>query len=252
MFIRRGSKRTELTISPAEDKREIAEKMCCGTDSVCHFVPTIVRGQSLQRVNDMAQPLLVSAAQRTGPNSRHSGARPGRSWKRSATRVMLPVIAISCSIALWLMVRDDEEAAIATLSSRRPRNLQPVASIRCESYRQLEVHASRAECRTLLPSEFIEDDSWIVGIHIDRTPLNGANLRHRRRNRSLPHQYFVQVMQATLNTISIADPGTKVNLVVFSNRVWGNMVDETGQPIDWDITANSCDEMGLSCEQVSI
>lgn len=69
-------------------------------------------------------------------------------------------------------------------------------------------------------------------------------------NRSLPHQYYVRAMEASLHSIAKAEPGATVDVAIFSESQWGGMVDEMGVPLDWDVPGDICEELGLQCTQV--
>lgn len=71
------------------------------------------------------------------------------------------------------------------------------------------------------------------------------------KNRSLPHQYYVRAMEASLHSISKTEPGATVDVAVFSEESqWGGMVDEMGVPLDWDVPGDICEDLGLHCTQV--
>lgn len=72
-----------------------------------------------------------------------------------------------------------------------------------------------------------------------------------RGNRSLPHQYYVRAMEASLHSIATAEPEAEVDIVVFSEGQWGGMVDEMGVPVDWDVPSEVCEDLGLHCTQVT-
>lgn len=128
--------------------------------------------------------------------------------------------------------------------------------------------AGRQRCLRLLPRKVVEADpheTWLVAVHVDRAPtvttskrmvergsLRGASSGRRlATHRELPHQYFATAMKATLDAIAKAEPGAEVHLAVFTEGRWGEMVDEQGVPIDWDIASEICEDLQLQCTQVS-
>lgn len=134
---------------------------------------------------------------------------------------------------------------------------------KCEARQRYGHPDGCGQCAKLIPSFNDADegeDTWRVAVHIDRagsiTQLDGRHLRgqawkERAPRRELPHEYFVASMEATLHTISVIDPTAQVHLAVFTEERWGELVDETGTPIDWDIANEICEHLGLICSQVS-
>lgn len=76
--------------------------------------------------------------------------------------------------------------------------------------------------------------------------------------RILPHQYFIRTVRTTLQAIAIADPGSTVDISIFTEGWYGGIsddpvglpVDETGELVEWKIPTDCCEELGLTCTQV--
>lgn len=139
---------------------------------------------------------------------------------------------------------------------------------RGQQWRYLSAVRGRQLCANILRPEMVQmdEDNWFVAVHVDRAPtvaletrpragnLRGSRDKHPRQpvatRRGLPHQYFVRAMEVTLNAISRVEPAANVDVVVFSEGRWGEMVDEQGVSTDWNIGSEICEELGLQCSQV--
>ncbi|CBJ28497.1 expressed unknown protein [Ectocarpus siliculosus] len=136
---------------------------------------------------------------------------------------------------------------------------------RIERRRGLGVPPDREQCAGVLPDSFMmqhgggggedgrDSESWLVSVHVDRAP-SSVDLSKRLRgaaplHRSLPHQYYVRAMEASLHSIAVAEPGAHVDVAIFSEGQWGGMVDEMGLPLYWDVAGETCDDLGLHCSQ---
>lgn len=98
----------------------------------------------------------------------------------------------------------------------------------------------------------LERRPWVVGVHVRR----GDMISFRRGVRSVPHAYFVAVLNSVLSGISAVDPGARVTILVFSEGPSGlskeqKIVDEHGSAVVWNIVNDSCEPLGLRCIQVS-
>lgn len=123
--------------------------------------------------------------------------------------------------------------------------------------------AERAQCSRVLPAPVLENEGWLLAIHMDRastTQASNRRLRVRGGRREapvgrhhrdlLPHQYFVRVVEAALAGIADAEAGASVDVVVFSEGQLGGLVDEVGMGVEWDLPGEVCQSLGLTCTQV--
>lgn len=230
----------------------MAQKTHFGEDFASYSIPTAMQTRYPRLGSDMASPLPQSRRGRSGSRTFSSKIRR---CTRCAIILPLALVMMSCTLALWYFPTFEKDLlAQGTTTSSAPtgsgaRNL--AMSDMCSSRASSIQPVNRAQCTSMLSSS-VEEEKWLVGVHIDRAPFTHSSLRGTRQRRDLPHQYFVRAAEAILYTISLVDPGAGVFIVVFSEGRWGGMVDETGLPVDWDIPSEICDEVGLSCKKVSV
>lgn len=246
----RTSSTSELTHSPRRDRITMAQKTYFGEDFASYSIPAVMQTRYPRLGSGMASPLPQSRRGRSGSRTFSSKIRR---CTRCAIVLPLALALMSFTLALWYFPTFEKDL-LATTTSSAPtgsgaRNLamSDVCSSRASSIQPV----NRAQCSSMLNSP-VEEEKWLVGVHIDRAPFMQSSLRGTHQHRDLPHQYFVRATEAILYTISLVDPGAGVFIVVFSEGRWGGMVDETGLPVDWDIPREICDEVGLSCTKVSV
>lgn len=92
---------------------------------------------------------------------------------------------------------------------------------------------------------------WVIGVHVRR----GDMVSFRGGVRSVPHAYFVAVLNSVLGGISALDPRARVTILVFSEGPselpkQQKIIDEHGSAVVWDIVQDSCEPLGLRCIQV--
>ncbi|CAB1118420.1 unnamed protein product [Ectocarpus sp. CCAP 1310/34] len=189
--------------------------------------------------------------------------------KKSSTAIRLVAMMATAS-AVLLCTRAATAAAspgggVRAVAAAGEEAQQNRCAERIERRRGLGVPPDREQCAGVLPDSFMmqhggggaedgrDSESWLVSVHVDRAP-SSVDLSKRLRgavplHRSLPHQYYVRAMEASLHSIAVAEPGAHVDVAIFSEGQWGGMVDEMGLPLYWDVAGETCDDLGLHCTQ---
>lgn len=290
MFINgEPSKLTEFTHSPRKDRRTPARKSHFGGEGQDEQLMGISvpaasslsaggRGRSYstqEHPRSSVPPLPLSPRRLERSASKLHTSNAQSVCRRRFTVRVLAAIGTICSVLPWLCSRTGNtgvnlratpsslavppstaNAGTAASEGDEVINLRALEAVaRCESRKNGGVPAGRAQCVPFLPGSVIENEGWLVGIHVDRAPAEaqgGLRGGDRAAHRELPHQYFVRAMHATLNSISTVDHGANVDLVVFSEGRFGGMVDEMGVPVEWDIPHEICEEIGLVCTKVRV
>lgn len=233
---------------PRQPLRTSAVRLAAMLVSLCAAIPLLY--SSSRSTTDSKK---ITNVPRTSLRKPTSG--PAAAIVRSTLEMVTPDIAIADNVKAIEL--DDSNPVKETVAQERcesrkrwhePSASTPSAGLRVE----------RAQCAPLLPTSVLENEGWLVGVHIDRAPTTQAtNLRLRGAaavpptHRSLPHEYFVRVMGAALEGISRVEPAASVDVVVVSEGMWGGLIDSTGLPMEWDIPLGMCKGLGLSCTQVS-
>ncbi|CAM9711384.1 unnamed protein product [Ectocarpus sp. 12 AP-2014] len=212
---------------------------------------------------------LPSDSAASPPSPSCNKGHPKQQKKQSSTAIRL-VAMMAAASAVLLCTRAATAAAspgggVRAAAAAGEEAQQNRCAERIERRRGLGVPPDREQCAGVLPDSFMmqhgggggedgrDSESWLVSVHVDRAP-SSVDLSKRLRgaaplHRSLPHQYYVRAMEASLHSIAVAEPGAHVDVAIFSEGQWGGMVDEMGLPLYWDVAGETCDDLGLHCTQ---
>lgn len=134
---------------------------------------------------------------------------------------------------------------------------------RCKARQQYGHPDGCGQCSNVIPNFPVEgrQTSWYIAATFDRSSdsflsgrrnLRGGGRAGRPHRRSLPHEYFVTVMEATLSAIKSMEQDAVVHIAIFTDGHRDGPADGTPVPPEWDFSGEICKEMALSCTQVGI
>lgn len=91
--------------------------------------------------------------------------------------------------------------------------------------------------------------SWVLAVHVRRGDVVTIGAR------PTPHKVMAAAVASVLRSIAATNPAAYVSVLVFSQGNPSHMnelqlPDEHGQAVTWDISRESCLDVGLDCSQV--